>query len=533
MGNAYLRACLAAVVSISAALPAFAVDDATVKTQTKTRKLRDGKFGTETTTRTEVYRWVPETRNVVALWRQSYSGFLDDLANKHTLTWRDGRGGFTSETVMAAVNAVGWDKLFTYAWQNTTGAAGDPAGFWAASGGVNKASYGTTDQVAAAVQGKSDAWDQSWGSMQELILIDVDQKSIVGSVKGSDDLFKQINAKSMAVSGSGRGHEAAHEINDVTANLTSGESLKVNVKGAIWYWSPIVLDLAGRGKPDLLARNDWRYVPGRQLADGALRSFDIDGSGKGLWEWVGPQSGLLVWDPEHKGQITSGRQLFGNATWGKRWVNGYQPLATLDKNRDGRLTGAELSDLAVWQDADSDGISDAGEVKPLADRGITAIGVRPQRDNRGNTWTPGGFEATDEATGKTRWAASWDWISYGLPKVAGGTYVWMAKVNGEDIGGIIKLRSDGGKVRGLGVRTIGAVPVEGKWLVGVPFRGQSKGNRLAWHGPDFDGTREFSDVIVSNGGNRLSGKSKLVTPTSTVAYDWQAQLVAGQPLGKL
>nr|WP_230949124.1 hypothetical protein [Burkholderia territorii] len=56
-----------------------------------------------------------------------------------------------------------------------------------------------------------------------------------------------------------------------------------------------------------------------------------------------------------------------------RWGVNVNALHSRDVNRDGKLTGAELSGLQVWIDANEDGIGDAGEFKSLAQSGITEI----------------------------------------------------------------------------------------------------------------------------------------------------------------
>ena len=83
-----------------------------------------------------------------------------------------------------------------------------------------------------------------------------------------------------------------------------------------------------------------------------------------------------MWDPQHKGQITSGRQLFGSVTWWIFWKNGYQALAALDNDGNGELTGHELDGISIWQDANSNGISDSGEIKPLKDWDIVSLSTR-------------------------------------------------------------------------------------------------------------------------------------------------------------
>ena len=53
--------------------------------------------------------------------------------------------------------------------------------------------------------------------------------------------------------------------------------------------------------------------------------------------------------------------------------DGYSALDALDDNDDGWLAGAELEGLALWRDANRNGVSDAGEVETLAARGVVAL----------------------------------------------------------------------------------------------------------------------------------------------------------------
>jgi hypothetical protein len=65
--------------------------------------------------------------------------------------------------------------------------------------------------------------------------------------------------------------------------------------------------------------------------------------------------------------------MFGNVTFWLHWDNGYQALAALDDNGDRVLVGEELAGLAVWRDANANGVSEPSEVKPLADWRIVGL----------------------------------------------------------------------------------------------------------------------------------------------------------------
>lgn len=106
-------------------------------------------------------------------------------------------------------------------------------------------------------------------------------------------------------------------------------------------------------------------------------AFDLDGSGRRqAWQWISPRVGWLVYDHDGSGRIDTALQMFGSVTFWLFWQNGYQALATLDDNGDGELAGAELRQLALWVDANSNGVSDTGEVRPLAAHGIVALSCR-------------------------------------------------------------------------------------------------------------------------------------------------------------
>lgn len=122
----------------------------------------------------------------------------------------------------------------------------------------------------------------------------------------------------------------------------------------------------------------------RDLEDrNASVRFDADGTGlERRWSWITPDAAWLVHDPQQTGKITSGLQLFGNVTFWCFWDHGYEALRTLDDNGDGVLRGEELRGLALWHDANGNGICEPGEVRPLAHHGIVELSCVGQRDSQ-------------------------------------------------------------------------------------------------------------------------------------------------------
>ena len=122
--------------------------------------------------------------------------------------------------------------------------------------------------------------------------------------------------------------------------------------------SPIALDLDNKGR---IARLSGSY------------QVDVDGDGikESLREWFAPNAGILV-TADAAGQI-SGKHMFGNVPGVH--TDGFAELATLDTNKDGQLKGDELSQLAIWNDRNSDTIVDEGELSTLAQHKIIALAV--------------------------------------------------------------------------------------------------------------------------------------------------------------
>jgi hypothetical protein len=134
-------------------------------------------------------------------------------------------------------------------------------------------------------------------------------------------------------------------------------------------------------------------VPLNELVDNTKAvAFDLDGSGlPRRWGWITPKAAWLVYDPAGKGKITSGLQLFGKVTFWVFWQNGYQALQALDENGDGVLSGHELRGLALWQDRNSNGCSEDGEVFSLESAGVTALSVEWIAHETGIPYNPFGI----------------------------------------------------------------------------------------------------------------------------------------------
>jgi len=156
------------------------------------------------------------------------------------------------------------------------------------------------------------------------------------------------------------------------------------------FTSPIVLDLNGDG---ILEASKGQHMP-HDYSGSSVVEFDMDGDGfLDLTEWVGANDGILL--SYKTGDDVNANNLFGTAGG---FYHGYEKLSLLDKNKDGKISGEELSTLSVWQDKNVDGIVDSGEITSVQKLGITSISLNHSAD----------FVSSFEQNGTTK--KMWDWF---------------------------------------------------------------------------------------------------------------------------
>jgi hypothetical protein len=150
------------------------------------------------------------------------------------------------------------------------------------------------------------------------------------------------------------------------------------------------------------------------------------------------KSPLLVYDPAQRGVITEARQLFGNWTFGGKqvarassdmltdvsgtspteWAHGFEALATLDADGNGKVDKSELDPLALWFDRDRDAVSDEGEVVSIHKAGVTALYYDARFPQEGrDVHLPVGYERIVD--GKVVSGPSVDWYGEQSPSKFG------------------------------------------------------------------------------------------------------------------
>jgi hypothetical protein len=110
-------------------------------------------------------------------------------------------------------------------------------------------------------------------------------------------------------------------------------------------------------------------------------------------DWPTANTPWLVLDRDGNGRIEGGEELFGSGTVlesGRKAKQGFEALAELDDNHDGRIDNRDdaYARLALWADHDGDRRSELGELTTLLDADISMLSVdfnqRIECDERGN-----------------------------------------------------------------------------------------------------------------------------------------------------
>lgn len=144
------------------------------------------------------------------------------------------------------------------------------------------------------------------------------------------------------------------------------QALQGAVRYAVTRVSPLVLDLDGDGI-ELLSYKTGVY-------------FDIDNDGYAeKIGWTKPDDGQLARDINRNGIIDDITELFGDDL-----ISAFFKLSLLDSNDDGIIdkNDKNFKELLIWQDKNSNGFSEADELKTLEEMGIKSISLKTKSEAR-------------------------------------------------------------------------------------------------------------------------------------------------------
>ena len=220
-----------------------------------------------------------------------------------------------------------------------------------------------------------------------------------------NDAFRYPDASSMTVEGSGFPHHAKvgalfGSIMDYQAGKKAPPNYNLLAQNCIQFAQDLLgaagikgikLALTPNGVQDNLEHSADNYVTPLILdlnGDGVhtLQSnsgvgFDFDGQGhKSKTGWASPEDGLLVLDRNGDGIIDTGSELFGSNSLVNAAAlakDGFEALAFHDSNKDGLINADDAiwTHLQVWQDRDSDGVSQQQELFSLDTLGIVSLSL--------------------------------------------------------------------------------------------------------------------------------------------------------------
>ena len=207
-------------------------------------------------------------------------------------------------------------------------------------------------------------------SLNELLALNPKYKDNPDHIKAGALLILKDNAGTQSLSDYLKEH--ADDPQAVSALI---DSLKTELQAASVILSPLTLDLDGDGMVETTSKeNSGVYF------DHDNNSF-AEQSG-----WVGKDDGLLVFDKNNNGKIDDGSELFGNNTIlsnGNKAANGFEALKDLDSNNDGKIDNQDtnFNNLKIWQDKNSDGKLDEGELLSLAQAGVKSLNTNYNNSN--------------------------------------------------------------------------------------------------------------------------------------------------------
>jgi len=116
--------------------------------------------------------------------------------------------------------------------------------------------------------------------------------------------------------------------------------------------------------------------------------------------WVGPDDGLLVIDADNSGTVNQSKE-YVFTQWTDKAETDLEAIAEVfDTNKDGVLDAQDeqWDQFGVWQDTDSDGVTDEGECVPLSELGVDSIALTYNDDSEAGSAANGDVTIHGQST---------------------------------------------------------------------------------------------------------------------------------------
>ncbi|MCX7871337.1 MAG: hypothetical protein N2485_07210 [bacterium] len=229
----------------------------------------------------------------------------------------------------------------------------------------------------AAAQLGPNFYDNDWdeirqGSWSNLTQEDINYLKTISGLSNGIWYYIDLTDKTGAIAGVDENTMPFQDFSefisegDITINIDHTYQLVLQV----YDYSPIVLDLNNDKKIDV-AYNYWLPHAPKFFTQNVVK-FDITGDMvPDLVEWViNSNDGLLV-EPGVK-KVKSALDLFGTAGG---YSDGYEKLATYDKDKNGFVEGKELEGFKIWIDKNQNGVCEDNELLNISEFNIKRLSV--------------------------------------------------------------------------------------------------------------------------------------------------------------
>jgi hypothetical protein len=272
-------------------------------------------------------------------------------------TVSDGRGGETTQTAYGSVSAVNDVPYLTT--QRTA---------------ISSQRFGRSARIDSSTWQVS-AWDPDTG---QTVQMGIARNPLRGAVRitgtsVAPDPRAGMLTTATVTSVSGIGNATSTETAWFSATDSAGASAQISISFTGRYSTdPIVIDLG---------RDGFNFMD----IDQSQVSFLVNGERRRS-AWIGAGEGILAYDVDHDGRIQRLDEIVFGGYAGDPMLSDLQALqdAYFDTNQDGIFdaSDAKWSDFLLWQDLNSNGVSDTGELLTLTAAGIQGLYLNANVLNR-------------------------------------------------------------------------------------------------------------------------------------------------------